>query len=114
MAGSKNKEPIPLHPKQAAAAKKKGKRSDSIKRFMRDLRAEFKKIIWPNAHTVFTHTVVVVVTMIVIGARVTACDSLCVTGFDKLVNATTSSSTTTSSVSVTSASSTTSSSSTSS
>lgn len=91
MAKSKqsNNEPIPLHPKTRKAAqadaKKKNTRVSAIRRFLNDTRAEFKKIIWPNRHQVTVNTIVVLVTIVIIGAVVMAVDALSVTGFNALV-----------------------------
>lgn len=91
-----SKEPIQLHPKSGKAAKAKSgkpaqntkkveKRANAFKRFLGETRAEFKKIIWPTRHQVAVNTLVVVVTMVIIGAVVMALDSLCITGFNALV-----------------------------
>lgn len=84
-----SKEPIPLHPKNGkaaqAGAKKANKRMNGVKRFLSETRAEFKKIIWPSRHQVTTNTVVVLVTIAIIGAVVMAFDALCITGFNALV-----------------------------
>ncbi|MFT8888493.1 MAG: preprotein translocase subunit SecE [Ethanoligenens sp.] len=83
------KEPIQLHPKTGKTAqvnaKKAGGRLSAFKRFWSDTRAEFKKIIWPTRHQVSVNTVVVLVTIAIIGAVVMALDALSITGFNALV-----------------------------
>ncbi|HCC00315.1 MAG TPA: preprotein translocase subunit SecE [Ruminococcaceae bacterium] len=85
-----NKKPIPLHPKNARSAKNIGKSKQkgrwyAFKHFWSDIHSEFKKIVWPSGHQLFINTVVVLVTMAVVGALVMALDALCVTGFNALV-----------------------------
>ncbi|ADU27590.1 preprotein translocase subunit SecE [Ethanoligenens harbinense] len=84
-----SKEPIPLRPKTGraaqAGAKNQGGRFGGFKRFLSETRAEFKKIIWPTRRQVTSNTIVVLVTIAVIGAVVMALDALCITGFNALV-----------------------------
>ncbi len=77
--------------KDKTPAKTSSKKSDSVKnaktkktsaggnkvtRFFRDLRSEFKKVVWPSKKQVFDNTMVVLVTMIVLGAFVGGLDAL--------------------------------------
>lgn len=82
---AKAKEPIPLRPKNAAAAAKKGKRG-GMKRYFGELKSEFRKIIWPGRRLVFHNTLVVLVTIAVIGLLVAGLDALSSLGFNALLN----------------------------
>ncbi|MBP0954095.1 MAG: preprotein translocase subunit SecE [Oscillospiraceae bacterium] len=74
--------------KKAAKADKadkpavKGKTSNNVKKpnkvakYFRDLRSEFKKVVWPSRKTVVNNTAVVIVTMIVTGLGVFAMDTV--------------------------------------
>lgn len=59
--------------KKAAAAKKPKK---SIVKYFKDLKSEFKKVVWPSKKSVFNNTVVVLVTLIVSGLLVWGLDTL--------------------------------------
>ncbi len=59
--------------KKAALSKKPKK---SIVKYFKDLKSEFKKVVWPSKKTVFKNTVVVLVTLVVSG--------ICVWGLDTL------------------------------
>ena len=59
--------------KKAAASKKPKK---SIVKYFKDLKSEFKKVVWPSKKSVFNNTVVVLVTLIVSG--------ICIWGLDTL------------------------------
>lgn len=84
-----SKEPIQLHPKNAApaaGAPKKGKgRFAAVTRYFSELKSEFKKIIWPGRSLVIHNTIVVLVTIVVIGLLVAALDALSSLGFNALV-----------------------------
>ena len=56
--------------KEAAKAKKANEKN------FKDLKSEFKKVVWPSKKTVFNNTVVVLVTLVVSG--------ICVWGLDTL------------------------------
>lgn len=60
--------------KKAALSKKPKK---SIVKYFKDLKSEFKKVVWPSKKTVFNNTVVVLVTLVVSG--------ICVWGLDTSV-----------------------------
>lgn len=59
--------------KKAAAAKKPKK---SIVKYFKDLKSEFKKVVWPSKKTVFNNTVVVLITLVVSGIFVWGLDIL--------------------------------------
>ncbi len=59
--------------KKAAAAKKPKK---SIVKYFKDLKSEFKKVVWPGKKTVFNNTVVVLITLVVSGIFVWGLDIL--------------------------------------
>lgn len=81
---AKTKEPIPLRSKNGMAAAKKGKRG-GMKRYMGELRSEFKKIIWPGRRLVAHNTLVVLVTILAIGLLVAGLDALSSLGFNALL-----------------------------
>ena len=70
--------------KEAAKAKKANEKNSkkaalskkSIVKYFKDLKSEFKKVVWPSKKTVFNNTVVVLVTLVVSG--------ICVWGLDTL------------------------------
>ena len=82
--------------KVAAAEKKKDKKpanpngnffvraGKAIKKFCKDLKGEIKKIVWPDAKTVFKSTAVVLAVVIVVGLIIFGIDTLLVEGIDFL------------------------------
>ncbi len=70
---AKEKKANELRSKKAALAKKPKK---SIVKYFKDLRSEFKKVVWPSKKTVFNNTVVVLITLIVSGVFVWGIDTL--------------------------------------
>lgn len=74
--------------KVAAAEKKKAKKpanpngnwfkraGKAIKKFCKDLKGEVKKIVWPDAKTVFKSTAVVLVAVAICGLAIFAIDQL--------------------------------------
>ena len=58
---------------KAAAAKPKQKRS--IRKYFKDARSEFKKVVWPSRKQVFNNTLVVIISLVVSGIAVWALDS---------------------------------------
>ena len=82
--------------KVAAAEKKKDKKpanpngnffvraGKAIKKFCKDLKGEIKKIVWPDAKTVFKSTAVVLAVVIVVGLIIFGIDTLLVEGIDAL------------------------------
>lgn len=85
--------------KVAAAEKKKDKKpanpngnffvraGKAIKKFCKDLKGEIKKIVWPDAKTVFKSTAVVLAVVIVVGLIIFGIDTLLVEGIDLLQGA---------------------------
>ncbi len=59
-----------------AKDKKTSSGGNKVTKFFRDLRSEFKKVVWPSKQQVFNNTLVVLVTMIVLGAFVAGLDTL--------------------------------------
>lgn len=59
---------------------KKSKKQSGIAKWFKDLKSEFKKVVWPTKKTVFNNSVVVFVTMIVFAVFTFLLD----TGFLKL------------------------------
>lgn len=68
--------------KTDAKAKSKAKAKDTsakkkpnpVVKYLRDLRSEFKKVVWPAKETVFNNTGIVLVTMIITGAGIFGID----------------------------------------
>ena len=63
--------------KDKSAKKKSG--------FFRSLKAEFKKIIWPDKKTTVKETTAVVVVTVILGAIIALLDFVIKTGLDKLI-----------------------------
>lgn len=59
--------------KKAAVSKKSKK---SIVKYFKDLKSEFKKVVWPSKKTVFNNTVVVLISLVVSGILVWGLDLL--------------------------------------
>ena len=59
--------------KKAAASKKPKK---SIVKYFKDLKSEFKKVVWPSRKTVINNTVVVLIALIISGIFVWGLDTL--------------------------------------
>ena len=82
--------------KVAAAEKKQNKKpanpdgnffvraGKAIKKFCKDLKGEIKKIVWPDAKTVFKSTAVVLAVVIVVGLIIFGIDTLLVESIDFL------------------------------
>ncbi len=65
--------------KAAAKTKKPEKKNDFFKRmtrFFKDLKGEFKKIVWPSKKQVVNNTLVVLAVVIVLGVFVAALDTV--------------------------------------
>ena len=85
MGDSENKEVVlnevkadkPEAEKEASAKKKSG--------FFRSLKAEFKKIVWPDKETTVKETTAVVVVTVILGAIIALLDFVIKTGLDKLI-----------------------------
>ncbi len=73
---------------KAAAPKKNsaaGKVFRSLKVFLAETRAEFRKIVWPTRQKTVNQTIVVLVTILVIGAVIAGVDSLTGLGMKALL-----------------------------
>ena len=53
---------------------KKSKKENSVLKFFRDLKGEFKKIVWPSKKQIINNTIIVIVAIIVIGCFIWALD----------------------------------------
>ena len=81
MATSENKEEVmPDEPKKTAktatASKKKSR--------LQGLKAEFRRIIWPDKETITKETTAVVVSTVILGIIIALLDLLIKTGLDKV------------------------------
>ena len=63
--------------KDKSAKKKSG--------FFRSLKAEFKKIVWPDKETTVKETTAVVVVTVILGAIIALLDFVIKTGLDKII-----------------------------
>lgn len=50
--------------------------ASKVKRFFRDVKAELKKVTWPNKREIIAHTGVVFVTVVVIATLIWAIDAV--------------------------------------
>lgn len=66
--------------KSDSSSKTKNKKTSSggnkVAKFFKDLRSEFKKVVWPSKKQVFNNTLVVLATMVVLGIFVGGLDTL--------------------------------------
>ena len=65
--------------KSSAKPKKPEKKNGALKRmgrFFKDLKSEYKKIVWPSKKQVINNTLVVLAVVIVIGAFVAGLDTV--------------------------------------
>ena len=80
MANSENKEEVMQEPKKTAktatASKKKSR--------LQGLKAEFRRIIWPDKETITKETTAVVVSTVILGIIIALLDLLIKTGLDKV------------------------------
>ena len=56
--------------------KDKVKLTERLKKFWRDYKSEFKKIVWPSKEDTTKNTIVVIVSIVVVGIVVTVLDFL--------------------------------------
>lgn len=68
--------------KSEKAAKPNQKKQNKVKKYFKDLKAEFKKVVWPSKKQVINNTSVVLVTMAFAGMFIWAFD----VGLTKLIN----------------------------
>lgn len=65
--------------------KAKSEKSSKMKEWFKGIKAEFKKIIWPDKDKLVKETIAVVIASLVIGFVIAALDTLIQIGFDKLL-----------------------------
>ena len=56
-----------VNAKSQKKKEKKAKKSNGVLKFFRDLKGEFKKIVWPSKKQIINNTIVVIAAIIVIG-----------------------------------------------
>lgn len=61
------------------------KESGKLKNMFKGIKAEYKKIVWPDKDTLVKQTIAVVAASVVIGFVIAALDTLIQIGFDKLL-----------------------------
>ena len=59
----------------------------AIARYLRELRSELKKVVWPTPQQVIKNTGIVVVCVLVVGAFIWLFDFVAQVGIDALINA---------------------------
>ena len=59
-----------------SSAKNQKKQPNSVAKYFKDLKSEFKKVVWPTKKQVINNTTVVLVTIILIGIFVGAFDTI--------------------------------------
>ena len=59
-----------------SSAKNQKKQPNKVAKYFKDLKSEFKKVVWPTKKQVINNTTVVLVTIILLGVFVGAFDTL--------------------------------------
>jgi len=62
--------------KSSGKSKDQKKQPNKVAKYFKDLRSEFKKVVWPTKQQVMNNTSVVLVTILIIGAFVGGFDTL--------------------------------------
>lgn len=65
--------------------KKTGKTAKKKGGFFRSLKAEFKRVVWPDKDTIIKETTAVVVVTVVLSVIIALLDFLIKTGLDKII-----------------------------
>ena len=65
--------------------KAKSEKNGKKKEWFKGIKAEFKKIVWPDKDKLVKETIAVVIASLVIGFVIAALDTLIQIGFDKLL-----------------------------
>lgn len=65
--------------------KPRKKRTEGLKRFFHETKAEFRKIVWPTPKQTLNQTLVVLLAIIIIGAFIAALDSVTMLGLDAIL-----------------------------
>ncbi|MBP1566023.1 MAG: preprotein translocase subunit SecE [Oscillospiraceae bacterium] len=63
-------------PAKSGKAKDQKKQPGKVAKYFKDLKSEFKKVVWPTKKQVINNTSVVLVTIVVLGAFVGGLDTL--------------------------------------
>jgi preprotein translocase subunit SecE len=61
--------------KESSKAKSKGKKQNRVVKYFKDLKSEFKKVVWPSKQKVINNTAVVLVAMCISSIVIWAIDS---------------------------------------
>lgn len=86
MGDSENKEVVEQNtPKKAEKAEKADKTAKTKGGRIQALKAEFKRIIWPDKDTVVKETTAVVIVTVILGAIIALLDFVIKTGLDKIL-----------------------------
>lgn len=75
-AGSSAKKEASASKSKDTKNKKASSGSGKVRKYFKDLKSEFKKVVWPSKQQVFNNTLVVLVTMIVLGIFIGGLDTL--------------------------------------
>jgi|ADurb_Total_1013_FD_contig_31_578416_length_894_multi_4_in_0_out_0_1 preprotein translocase subunit SecE len=72
---AKEKATLKTASKTTAKSKKTSKKQNRLVKYFKDLKSEFKKVVWPSKQKVFNNTTVVVVSMTACGLVIWAIDT---------------------------------------
>jgi len=76
---------VVVKPKKENNAKKQ---FEGIKRFFIETKSELKKIVWPTSKQVVNNTIIVIITILVVGAFIWGLDALTTTVLHSMLNTT--------------------------
>ena len=86
MGDSENKEVVEQNePKKAVKAAKATDKTAKKGGFFKALKAEFKRIVWPDQETIVKETTAVVIVTVILGAIIALLDLIIKTGLDKIL-----------------------------
>lgn len=72
--GAKGAEKKPAVKSDAKPAKNAPKKPGKVAKYFKDLKSEFKKVVWPSRKTVVNNTAVVIAVMVLSGAAIAVMD----------------------------------------
>lgn len=84
--GAVKKDSDPKPKKTEAKSKDKQNPLQKVARFFRELKSEFKKIVWPTKKQILQDTLTVVAVVLVLGIAVWLLDWLFISGFQLVFN----------------------------
>lgn len=60
--------------KESGKSKSQKKQPNKVAKYFKDLKSEFKKVVWPTKEQTLNNTAVVMATLVIFGVFVTLCD----------------------------------------